>query len=112
MHAIPVGAKRYFKSHPLSAVPRGQRREHKLRSDVWSRIRVIDGSLALVDACSHARSIVGTGEQIDVEPGISHHLEPIGPQVRFVVQLYRFRSDALASDDVARWENEGGRAPR
>lgn len=107
MHSLPLGAARYFRSAVFSAVPPGQRREHTLRSDVWSRIRVLEGSLTVVAARERSRSVVRAGELLDVEPGVPHHLESSGSEVSFVVHLYRVWPDGMRND-VARWENEGG----
>lgn len=119
MSSLPLGAARYFRSAIFSSVPRGQKRNHRLRSDVWSRIHVLDGALALIAADSgqsrrrglpEPDQIVHAGELLDVEPGILHHLEPVGDDVRFVVHLYRVPPRDLSRNELARWENEGGRA--
>lgn len=120
MSSLPLGAARYFRSAIFSSVPRGQKRDHRLRSDVWSRIHVLDGALALIAADNDQRKaargparegdqIVHAGELVDVEPGILHHIEPVGADVRFVVHLYRMPPRDLLRNDLARWENEGGR---
>lgn len=106
MATLPLGALRYFQSGVFSAIPRGQHRDHRLRFDVWSRIRVLDGTLSLVRR-GGLPSVAHAGELLDVEPGLTHHLEAAGPDLKFVVQLYRTRPDTTRID-VARWENEGG----
>jgi quercetin dioxygenase-like cupin family protein len=111
MHSLPLGAVRYFRSEVFSAVPHGQYREHSLRYDVWSRIRVLDGALTMVTRGKKPREIVHAGDLFDVEPGVPHHLEAVGPSVSFVVDLYRVWPDTMRID-IARWENEGGTALR
>lgn len=111
MSSLPLGAARYFRSAIFSAVPRGLEREHTLRMDVWSRIRVLDGALTVVTGPSGTSNALHAGELLDVEPGVPHHLEPSGPAVKFVLHLYRVWPDTTR-DDVARWENEGGSPQR
>jgi tellurite resistance-related uncharacterized protein len=111
MSSLPLGATRYFRSGVFSTVPRGQTRDHRLRFDVWSRIHVLDGALTLVAGKGGAGNVAHAGELLDVEPGMLHHLEPVASDLRFVVHLYRVPSDATRND-VARWENEGGKALR
>jgi tellurite resistance-related uncharacterized protein len=111
MSSLPLGAARYFRSAIFSTVPRGQKRDHRLRFDVWSRIHVLDGALALVAGKASQGNVVHAGELLDVEPGVLHHLEPLGSDVRFVVHLYRVAPDSTRAD-IARWENEGGAALR
>lgn len=112
MSSMPLGAARYFRSAIFSAIPPGQKREHTLRRDVWSRIRVLAGALTVVTGRNRNSKAVHAGELLDVEPGVPHHLEPsAGSGVEFVVHLYRVCPDTTR-DDVARWENEGGSPPR
>jgi mannose-6-phosphate isomerase-like protein (cupin superfamily) len=106
MSSLPLGAARYFRSAIFSAIPPGQEREHTLREDVWSRIRVLAGALTVVSG-RNRKSALRAGELLDVEPGVPHHLEPSESGVKFVVHLYRVWPDTTR-DDVARWENEGG----
>ena len=110
MATLPLGALRYFQSGVFSGIPPGQHRDHSLRFDVWSRIRVLDGTLRLVPRGGQPR-VVHAGELLDVEPGLMHHLETTGRDLRFVVQLYRTWPDTTRID-VARWENEGGTPQR
>lgn len=111
MSSLPLGASRYFRSAIFAAVPRGQEREHTLRQDVWSRIHVLDGSLTVVSGRYRKRQRLRAGELADLEPGVSHHLEASGPDLQFVVHLYRVWPDTTR-DDLARWENEGGSPQR
>ena len=107
MPSLPLGASRYFRSAVFSTVPRGQRRDHSLRFDVWSRIRVLDGSLKLVRGQDGQTNVVRAGELVDVEPGMLHHLEPAEAELKFVVHLYRVAPDSTR-EAVSRWEDEGG----
>lgn len=107
MSSLPLGAVRYFRSAIFSAIPPGQEREHTLRQDVWSRIRVLAGALTVVTGRQRKNNALHAGEVLDVEPGVPHHLERAGTGLKFVVHLYRVWPDTTR-DDVARWENEGG----
>jgi tellurite resistance-related uncharacterized protein len=107
MSSLPLGATRYFRSEVFSTVPQGQKRDHRLRCDVWSRIHVLDGALTLVAEKSVLGNVVHAGELVDVAPGMLHHLEPSASDLRFVVHLYRVVPDSTRND-LARWENEGG----
>lgn len=109
---LPLGAACYFRSDIFSAVPHGQRRDHALRWDVWSRIRVLDGALRVITlAPARDDVLLRSGDLFDVQPGVCHHLESAGPGVNFVVHLYRVFPDTTRGD-IARWENEGGRVQR
>ncbi len=71
-----------------STTPKGLLRAHRVAAGAWGRLHVRAGSLTFIfeDRPGNAH-LLGTGESIDIPPGIAHRVEP-GADCRFVVEFY------------------------
>ncbi len=68
-------------------VPGGLRRNHRVASGVWGRIRVETGSLRFVAQTEPVTdTVVGPGADQPIPPDVEHHVEP-SPGVRFAVEF-------------------------
>lgn len=76
-------------------LPRALRRDHRVASGVWGRVRVLDGSVRFHFTDSTAGAHPGPAEPVTLRAGDTqpippdrlHRLEPIGP-VRLVVDFF------------------------
>jgi tellurite resistance-related uncharacterized protein len=72
-------------------IPAGLRRSHTTASNVWGRIRILEGSLLykITDPRVPAEEIILTPQRHGVvEPQVEHEVAVIGP-VRFQVDFHR-----------------------
>ena len=70
-------------------LPDALRRDHRVASGVWGRIRVDEGALRFVAETDPPTDVtLAAGDTQPIPPDVPHHVEPLG-QVRFVVEFLR-----------------------
>ena len=68
-------------------MPDALRRDHRVASGVWGRIRVEEGSLRFVAATDPRTDVtIVAGQTQPIPPDVRHHVETVGP-VRFAVDF-------------------------
>lgn len=91
MKAIPDGAVAYKRTKEFTeeTVPAGLLREHSTKAGVWGRIHVLEGSLSytILEPEIEVHALCPGTDGV-VEPGVVHHVEPVGA-VRFFVEFSR-----------------------
>ncbi len=92
--SLPDGLEHYRSTADFTEVslPDALRRDHNTKAGIWGLIQVAEGRLAyrITDARrAPVERVLAPGEAPGVvEPGMLHHVEPLGA-VRFRVDFYR-----------------------
>lgn len=91
MQSLPPDLVSYQRTPEFTeaTIPRGLRQRHTTKAGVWGRIRVLGGRLRYVILEPQREEQILSPEAPGVvEPGVPHHVEPLG-EVRFFVEFLR-----------------------
>jgi tellurite resistance-related uncharacterized protein len=68
-------------------MPRALRREHRLATGTWGRLRVIEGAVRFVAQTDPVTDVVVDAQRLQgIPPDIEHYVEPQGP-TRFAIDF-------------------------
>lgn len=89
MKTLPQGLQAYKRTQLFTndSIPKKLLSQHYVAEGFWAMICVTEGCLEYVIDSSEKHTLT-PGKQGIVEPGVAHHVNPLGP-VTFYIEFYK-----------------------